>query len=116
MKADSVVDCSEETKKFLIALCRSKKIPFACSLEDSLWGYKLGWDGKQINGYILPSGSKQFVPLSEFIKFIEDYIVPRVTIIGGYHVTFYGQDRKVNIGSLTFTYSDIDEIQKQLHK
>lgn len=76
-----ITAANEQVWNFIVAMARTKGIPVYNEGRHNKDCSHIGWDGKMIIGYY-GVGMNTVVPLSEMIKFIEEYKVPEIYIGG----------------------------------
>ena len=106
-----VVDCSiPGTKEFIIDLAKAKNIPGAHDVNSN---QHVGWDGKFMEGYwTLNHVQVTVIPLSEMIKFIEDYIEPLT--LAGHPVIM--MENMVKVGCNEIPLSEVDSFINEYKK
>ena len=108
-----ITAANEQVWNFIVAMARTKGIPVYNEGRHNKDCSHIGWDGKMIIGYY-GVGMNTVVPLSEMIKFIEDYQPPPLTICG-HKVHYYPEGiGYVTVNGLTIGKEDIVNLNKML--
>ena len=118
MKKIISVDCSVAgTRELVLALVKAKSTPI---YNDGIWDIwefpHLTWSNGRIQGITTRGLNEPYrnkVPLSEFIKFIEEYQPP--LMLGGHKVEF-DKEGIIKVGCNTFKKAEVDKFISEYNK